>query len=72
MVSRGSPQIVRFLPRYVEGPPRTKASEKLVAFFNREDIATVERLYTQALDLPAIRDEADSVLEAYEQLTCGK
>lgn len=56
----------------IDGPPRTDAGEKVVSFYNRDDIATVERLYSKDLEFAAIRDEADRVRESFEHLSGGR
>lgn len=56
----------------IGGPPATHAGEKVAAFYNRDDMATVERLFQADLAVPQIRREADRVRESYEQLSGGK
>lgn len=56
----------------IEGPPRTDAGEKVMAFYNRDDMAAVERLYSKDLELPPIREEADRVRATFEQRSGGK
>lgn len=56
----------------IGGPPATHAGEKVAAFYDRDDMATVERLFQADLALPQIRREADHVRESYEQLSGGK
>jgi len=56
----------------IEGPPRTDAGEKVMAFYNQDNMAAVERLYSKDLELPPIREEADRVRATYEQLPGGK
>jgi hypothetical protein len=56
----------------IGGPPATHAGEKVAAFYNRDDLATVERLFQADLAVPQIRQEADRVRESYEQLSDEK
>lgn len=56
----------------IGGPPATHAGEKVAAFYSRDDMATVERLFQVDLAIPQIRAEADRVQEAYEHITGGK
>lgn len=57
-----------FSPVDIDGPPRTDASEKVAAFYNRDDISMVEHLYRKDFEVPHIRDEANRMRAAFESL----
>ena len=56
-------KFVDFSQHAIQGPQQTDAGEKVGAFYNKTDLARVEELYRQDLEVPEIFKEAQRLLE---------